>query len=571
MNAPEVLEQLSGRVEELERRVSQLEQRGMIASPGADQAHGRPQPGTTTEKPAAPERATGLAALGPVVTVAGVALLGIAGAYVLRALAGASVVARPLLGFLGAAYAAAWAVAATRASRRLAQGVYAAASFVILAPMLWEMCLRFQAMSPLAAALVLCTYLLVVCISARRALSGPAFSILYAGSALAALALCIGARSMMPFLVIMLAMVVFGEFRRMRGKALPLTAFVWLTTDLAALAMLVVYRVPAAVRPEYPALRPVIVLTGPTLLFLAQTTAVAFQCCIRWRSIAVLDAMQWMAAFALLVLGIFWLAPSSSTLAVGSLCVVLCAACYWVLLSRKVGALLRPNFGLFATWAFLLLIAGQLLLLPQAIAAITLGCAAILAMVAARATQSMALRTHALGFLLVGTFTCGLPTYVSRAMVTDAAMRPASSIALMTILMVAAYALCGEGKTETDGAQVVNFALALTAACAVSAIFTHLLLTGTGLVVRPETFHIALVRTISLCMLALAIIVAGSRLQRAAMNRVAYVLLGLVAVKLVFEDLRHGHFAYLAASIGIVAGTLIAMPRISGRSRGLRP
>ena len=41
------------------------------------------------------------------------------------------------------------------------------------------------------------------------------------------------------------------------------------------------------------------------------------------------------------------------------------------------------------------------------------------------------------------------------------------------------------------------------------------------------------------------------------MTRVAYVLLGCVVLKLVFEDLQHGQLGFLAASIGIVAVTLI--------------
>ena len=572
-NAPEVLEQVFGRLEELERRVSQLEQRGVLAVPEADQAPIPAELLRATKKATAPVRASESFTIGPVVTVAGIALLGIAGAYVLRALAGASALARPLLGYLGAAYATGWAVAGLRASRRLAQGVYAAASVAILAPMLWEMCLRFQAMSPLAAASVLCGYLVIACITVRPAFSSLAFSIVYVGTALAALALCIGTRSMMPFVAILLAMVAFGQFRRMHGEALAAAASGWLAADAALLAILVVYRAPAAERPEYSALSPAIVLAGPVVLFVLQTAAIADQSCIRRRSITVLDAMQWMAAFALLVLGALWMAPSSSSLAIGSLCLVLCAGCYWAVLGRTADATTAPrgNFRVFATWAFLLLTAGQLLLLPAGIAAVGLGVAAILAIVAAGRMQSTTLRVHALGFILVGAVACGLPAYFWRVMVVDAAAHPAWSVVAMAAMIVAAYAFCAERKAEADDAKVIHFAFALIACCAICAVLTHLLAMATGLVLRPETFHIALVRTIALCMLMLALVVAGARLERAAMSRVAYVLLGVVAIKLLFEDLQHGHFGYLAASIGIVAGTLLAIPRISRRMGAMRP
>jgi hypothetical protein len=55
------------------------------------------------------------------------------------------------------------------------------------------------------------------------------------------------------------------------------------------------------------------------------------------------------------------------------------------------------------------------------------------------------------------------------------------------------------------------------------------------------------------------------------MSRVAYVLLAFVVLKLVFEDLRHGHLGFLAASIGIVAITLIAVPRVVARAQAPLP
>jgi len=47
------------------------------------------------------------------------------------------------------------------------------------------------------------------------------------------------------------------------------------------------------------------------------------------------------------------------------------------------------------------------------------------------------------------------------------------------------------------------------------------------------------------------------------LTRLGYAAIALVAVKLVTEDLRHGHLAYIAASIFLVAFTLIAAPRVA--------
>jgi hypothetical protein len=76
-------------------------------------------------------------------------------------------------------------------------------------------------------------------------------------------------------------------------------------------------------------------------------------------------------------------------------------------------------------------------------------------------------------------------------------------------------------------------------------------------------FHVAFIRTSILCALALALAFAGSRLRRLELKRIAYAALGLLAAKLVFEDLRHGHMGFIAASIFLFALTLIAVPRLA--------
>jgi hypothetical protein len=47
------------------------------------------------------------------------------------------------------------------------------------------------------------------------------------------------------------------------------------------------------------------------------------------------------------------------------------------------------------------------------------------------------------------------------------------------------------------------------------------------------------------------------------MRRIAYASLGLLAIKLLFEDLRYGHLEFIAASIILFALALIAVPRLA--------
>jgi hypothetical protein len=557
MTPPELLEHLSERVEDLERRVQQLEERSLAA----------PGPIVPARKPLnQPEIAVEQSwQLGPTITAIGVALLGIAGAYVLRALAGAEVLPRLILGVISATYATGWAVAALRTSKRFAGGLYAATSALILAPMLWEMCLRFQAMSPLVASAILCAYLAATLTLARGDYGTPAFSLLFAGSAITSLALCIGTRSMIPFIAILLAMALFGEIQRLFSHALAAAPFVVLTADAAVLALLVIYRAPAAARPEYPALSTAAVLASPLLLFLIQAVAIAIYTGVRRQRIAIFDAFQVMTAFTLFTTGVFWIAPSFAPSAIGSLSLVLCAASYWIAFDPFHRHPESRNFRLFATWAVLLLAGGLYLLEPPSWVSVTLAVAAVGAIIAAPRLHSTTLEAHAIVYLGLAALACGVPAYAWHAMIADAPAHPAWAPALYAAIAIAAYSICREEKSEDAAHQAIHFAMALLATFAVCALLTHGLLALMALALHPEMFHIALLRTVAICALGLAVAAGGARMDRVSLSRVAYVLLAFVVLKLVFEDLRHGHLAFLAASIGVVAVTLIAVPRSAAR------
>jgi hypothetical protein len=558
MTPPEVLEQISGRVEELERRVSQLEQRSLTAP--------APIKATTEQRPLpaiVPEEAW---QLGPTLTVIGIALLGIAGAYVLRALAATAVLPRIIVAVIGAVYATGWAVAATRTSRRFAAGLYAATSVLILAPMLWEMCLRFQAMSALVAAVILGAYVVISSVTARGSYSTPAFSLLFAGSSGTALALCIGIRSMIVFIAILLAMALFAEIERVRSRAIAIAPFVLLTADAAVWSLLFIYRAPVSARPEYPALNPLAVMAAPLLLFFIQAIALAVNACIRRHKVTVSEALQAMASFGLLTIGVFWITPSLAPSAVGSLCLVLCAACYWIAFDPLHRVTEIRNFRLFATWAVLLLAWGLYLVEPASLTSVTFAVVAVAAIMAAPRLHSTTLESHAIAYLALAAFACGLPAYEWHAMIANAPSHPGWPVAVVAGMAIAAYAICREQKSEDTPHQLIHFAFALLATLAACALLSHGLMAVASLALHPEAFHIALLRTVAICAVALALAIAGVHLRRSAMTRVAHTLLVFVVLKLVFEDIRHGHLGFLAASIGIVALTLIAVPRMARTS-----
>jgi hypothetical protein len=72
-----------------------------------------------------------------------------------------------------------------------------------------------------------------------------------------------------------------------------------------------------------------------------------------------------------------------------------------------------------------------------------------------------------------------------------------------------------------------------------------------------------------MCVAALALVYGGARWRRAELARIAHAALVLLVVKLFVEDLRHGHLAFIAASISLFALTLIAVPRVARHGRQL--
>jgi hypothetical protein len=79
----------------------------------------------------------------------------------------------------------------------------------------------------------------------------------------------------------------------------------------------------------------------------------------------------------------------------------------------------------------------------------------------------------------------------------------------------------------------------------------------------PGAHHLAFVRTFTVCAATLVLAFSGAHWRRKELTRIGYAALALVAVKLIFEDLRHGHLAFIAASIFLFAITLIVVPRVA--------
>jgi hypothetical protein len=173
------------------------------------------------------------------------------------------------------------------------------------------------------------------------------------------------------------------------------------------------------------------------------------------------------------------------------------------------------------------------------------------------------LECHGIIYLTAAALSCGLLEFSFQALAGTMPAKVAWSIPLVAGCALFCYGAAREREREAWQQQALHLVSALLAVCAVSALAAQGALRLLALGITPDVFHVALVRTLVLCAVALALAFAGSRWERPEMRRIAYASLGLLAIKLLFEDLRYGHLEFIAASIILFALALIAVPRLA--------
>jgi hypothetical protein len=556
---PETLDQLSGRIDALEKRVHDLEEH----APAAARSEIETALASVVPVPAAD--LTSGEQISSAFLLLGKAMLGVAGAYLLRALAESGVLPRLLIAAVAIAYAIAWLVAASRAAARMrfASALYAGTSALIMAPMLWELTMRFHVLNAAASAALLGLFAAASTTLSWNKDRAVDFVVAYSAAALTALALSVATHEMIAFLALLLAMLALCEYRFVRSGTPGIRLLVAAAADCAAWFLIVIYRLPASERGNYAALGTAALIAPASLLLAITVTAVAVKTAVLRRRISIFETAQCVIAFLLWVLSGLFLLPHVSARIVGVICLLFAAACYGAAYGLFHHSPEHRNFHVFALWGAALFVAGIFLGLPApwAIACLTLASIAS-AGVAVRICCTT-LECHAVIYLAVAALACGSFEYSFHAL---AGAMPATvewSVFLVAACALVCYVAARELEGERWQLQFLHLVPALFTVCAVAALAAHgsLWLVSRRIVV--DVFHVAFIRTVILCAVALALAFAGSRWRRLELKRIAYAALVLLAAKLLFEDLRHGHMGFIAASIFLFALTLIGVPRMA--------
>jgi hypothetical protein len=577
---PENIDQLTQGLRTMEQHIAALERRLKKAESSLDRTESRidaleqplaerwPRPSAKIELALAGAlpAVESPAPAGSLFPVLGKALLGIAGAYVLRAVEETSTLPRFIVATAGIVYAFLWLVWAgrVRGGPRFTNSIYAGTSALILAPMLWELTLRFNVLPAAAAAAVVCGFALAAFALAAftpRDLK-PVVRVACVAAAALALALAVASHALLPFVIVLLILVAVCEFVPGCDRVPEVRGLIALAADAAIWILVYVYFAGQAAHDGYPALGRGVLLAPGIAVFVLFAASVGVKTVLRARSATIFEIAQTIIAFLLAAVSLADFGQPAGLVILGVACLALSAACYAAVFTVFARASDERNTNVFTTWAAALLLAGSFLCLSTLVSILLLGAAALAAVALGRQERWAVFEFYGMIFLLAAAAASGLLNFLVNALVGTPGGAPVG-VWLVAVCAVLCYVLAWPRQGERWILQVLSLGMAALATGAVAALLVDGLIALTALSVMPGAQHLALIRTVTLCAAALVLVTGGARWRRRELTRLGYAAIALVAVKLVTEDLRHGHLAYIAASIFLVAFTLIAAPRVA--------
>ena len=549
--SPGTIELLSIRVDELEKRVRALEHpsEATTATPAAEE--------TSVQASSAHSALE----TGKVFPIIGRAMLGIAGAYVLRAIAEAGVLPKLMVPAFAVSYAFGWLVWSTRTSNSLARAVYAATSALLLASILWENTLAFHVFAPVVSAGLLAAFLTLAAVLGMRDGMVQSMSIALSIAALITASMAFATHQVLPFVIALLIAVCVAELARTGDSPQPVWPLIVLVTDIVVWGSTFIYSGPQDTRASYPALSAISLIAPASTLFAAGSTAVAVRVMAHKCRISLFEVVQVVIAFSLAANALLDFAPQHGPLVLGLFSLMLSTGTYVCALRYLSSRKERRTFRAFGAWSAALLIAGSLWALPMQGASILLAVAAFAATYLAGRMEPTVLQVHGAAFLVVAAVIAGLPQYLYACLAATPPDHPSLGVLIVSICAAATFAVA-RFPTENLWQRVRHLVLSFVAICAIAALVVHGVLAGAAALIVLQVHHTAFLRTLTICAIALTIAFVGSRCSRSELIHLAYAALAFVGVKLLLDDLRHGHMEFIAASIALFAFTLMIVPRL---------
>lgn len=562
------IEQLTERVRELERRVSALEgQPEKLATHAAtDYTLQRARP-PATWRGFPPAQISGGA-----VPVLGKAVLGIAGAYLLRAIAESGAIPKLPILLVAIVYAALWMVWAVRmhAADGFASATYGVTSALILSPLLWESTVRFQVLTPAFTAVVLVGFaVLAMALAWRRNLQVIPWVATLA-TVITAVALIIATHELVPLTAALLALALATEAAACLDHRLSLRAVPAIAADFAVWLLVYVMTSADGVPEGYRAATPATISLLCLILFAIYGASIAIRTFVLRRPITIFEIGQGVVAFLLATLGSMRASHGSAAPALGVLALLLAAVCYWGALSRFTDEAYTRDRRVFATYAAALLLAGSYLLLSANLRTPFLCMAAVATSFLYARTGKLSLGMHASLYLAAAAAASSLPIWTASALTGTVPATPDSGVWILVVSSALFYLFGFQNAQSAQDLPKRRLLWLLPAifvgfAAAALSVVAIVWMAAGRLELTPS--RLSVVRTIVNCALALALGFLGSRWKHIELGWVAYAAVAFGTLKLLFEDLRFGNAASLVVSLLFYGLILILLPRLMRRTQ----
>lgn len=492
-----------------------------------------------------------------VLSLIGRTFLGVAGAYLLRALTSGGYLPEMPGVAAGLAYAAWWILMADIAGARgrsVSAAFHGGTAVLLAIPLIWETTARFAFLSPWSGAAALTGLAaLTLWMSWRRSLASPAW-IVSLGAGTSALALGGSTHAPVPFA---LFLVLLGVATLWLARRRSWTGLAWVTAILADLAVWLLQ----AEDPIGNGLATLADVVSIELVFFGlYGVSIALEA---WRSesgVTLFAALQMALALAVGYGGAVGLLRHSPWIwAVGSLSLVLAAGLYGLAFfglprQRKRSALF------FTSTAIPLVIVGSTLLMtrPALLWAFLALAGSALGSRFRRLTPTL----HGAVYALAAGFSSGLLRQTAAAW--SAGVAEAAAVTFDSLMALVATAAClgfpvsGDLAFWRRYAQVPKLVFLVLVAVATGGLLVRLF----APVAAGDPGALATLRTAVLATAALALAATG-RLERFREARVlVYPVLVLGAVKLLIEDFPAGRPETLFVALAFYGGALILAPRL---------
>jgi hypothetical protein len=546
--------------EELERRVARLEKLAGVAD--------APAPAATAEPPveivAGPS--VNPAALLPVL---GRALLGLAGAYLLRALTELAVIPPAWGVAAGILYAIFWLFQAahTPPSRHLETAAHSLTAVLVLCPLLWEGTLRFHAISTWTAAGLLVAFVVFgLAVSWRKNLLVVATIVILAGLGTGA-GLLIATRDVVPFTLVFLAIAAAVEISSCLEHWLSERWLAALAADLAVLLATWLVTREYGLPEGYIAIPYGWLLGLQVALLVIYLASTIVRTLLRGLTFTWFETAQCAVAFLICVDGGQQLSGAAPTIC-AAFAMACAAACYlvsFVVLDRAAGY--GRNFYTYSTFAILLVLAGIRILLPGVGASVAWSVLAIACIWAGTHFARLTLQVHGDLYLVLALAASGALSRAGEFSLGSAHWSSQSPAAVWTGLIVAGicYLLAESGPDQPAGLQIHRLAVAgifaWLLAGALASGFSAACHSAFGAAAGHP--YCATMRTGVLAGLALILAWAGARWRRAELSRLIYPAMILGAYRLTMVDFTQDHKPALFVSLLVYGGALMALPRLA--------